>query len=514
MTKYVVSTGSTTENLVFSFIKKSCHYFGNSFFVFTNLKLMLDKKSNNKIKIEKFENHIKENLLSCNFDLSLLKKGGKSVGVAVSGGADSVSLFVALCHLSKKIGFGVKAITVNHNIRSCEESSGDANFVVSLGEKLRGEGFNVSVLVKEIERGKVFLEAQNRASGTEEAARFLRYKAFEDFFASENVDFIALAHNKNDQIETLLMRFLQGSGTAGLCGIKMRRNFYVRPLLDVSRTEIEDYLNVQNINWKTDSTNFDTNYLRNRIRQKLVPFLSENFNGFEKALLSGAKKAEFDENFISLCVEKSFWNVDSENLCANCVFSDFYKLKNAIKIRQIYSALNLINAESRVPFVILMNFIELCESSKNQFKVEFENVELCRNFSKIEIKKKKLVATESCFFVIINSDMHFALSSFFVDVQINKESKDFANVSLKSEKDCVLLKNIPVPFCIRSREQDDFVKTADGKNKSVSDILSDWHICAEKKNSVPIIQELFSKNQEILAICGSVLGFKNWIVKN
>ncbi len=472
---------------------------------------MLNKKSN--FKIEKFENHIKENLFNCGFDLSLLKQSGKNAGVAVSGGADSISLFVALCHLSKKFGFSVKAITVNHNIRSSEESFGDADYVVSLGKKLQNEGYNVSVFVKEIERGKVFKEAENRGCGTEEAARFLRYNAFKDFFDLENVCFIALAHNKNDQIETLLMRFLQGSGTAGLCGIKMQRDFYVRPLLDVSRAEIEDYLKVQNILWKTDSTNFDTNYLRNRIRQKLVPFLSENFIGFENALLNGSKKAELDENFISLSVEKSFWKVDSENLCASCLFCDFYKLENAIKIRQIYSCLNLINAESRVPFGILKNFIELCESSKNQFKVEFGNIELCRNFNKIEIKKKKLVATESCFFVIINSDMHFALSSFFVDVQISKENKDFAKVSLKSEKDSVLLKNVPVPFCIRSREQDDFVKTANGGKKSVSDILSDWHICAEKKNSVPIIQELFSKNQEILAICGSVLGFKNWIVK-
>lgn len=82
-----------------------------------------------------------------------------------------------------------------------------------------------------------------------------------------------------------------------------------------------------------------------------------------------------------------------------------------------------------------------------------------------------------------------------------------------SEKDGILLKNIPVPFCVRSRQQDDFVRTAGGGKKSVSDVLSDWHVPSELKNSVPVVQELSSKSQEITAVLGSLLGFKNWIVK-
>jgi tRNA(Ile)-lysidine synthase len=225
----------------------------------------------NKDKIINFENHIENSLKKLGFDLSCVEKKSLCIGVAVSGGADSVSLFVALCHISKKYKIPVRAITVNHNIRGEAESWGDADFVVSLGNKLFEQGINVKVIEKELERGKVFSVAERRGNGVEEAARFLRYEAFSEFALSEKPAFIALAHNKNDQIETLLMRFLQGSGNSGLCGICARRGIFVRPLLDVSRAQIEEYLLEQNIPWRTDSTNFDTSYMRNRIRQKLVP---------------------------------------------------------------------------------------------------------------------------------------------------------------------------------------------------------------------------------------------------
>lgn len=462
--------------------------------------------------VEKFENHIKNNLLKNGFDLSLLAKQGLCAGAAVSGGADSVSLLIALAHLSKKYGFCVKVITVNHNIRDQKESRADADFVLSVANALCSQGFCVSAAIKEIARGKVFEVAEKRKNGTEEAARFLRYQAFEDFFSSEKLAFLALAHNQNDQTETLLMRFLQGSGTAGLCGISSQRDFYVRPLLDVSRKKIEEYLTAQNVQWRTDLTNFDTNYLRNRIRQKLVPFLSENFPGFEKALQSGSEKAVSDEHFISSFVEKSFWTIEKNSVYVS--LRKFIDLHNAVKIRQVYAALGLLKAGSRVPFVVVKKFIENISSEKKlegkkKIDITFSDIVFFADNEKIGIKKNEIVATDSCFFVIIEKDICFSVFSFNVEVHIVEER---AQVSIASEKDKVLLEDVPIPFCIRSRQQNDFVRTSGGGKKSVSDILSDWHVCAEKKSSVPVVQELYSKNQEILAVCGSVLGFKNWIV--
>lgn len=494
----------------------------------------------NKDKIINFENHIENSLKKLGFDLSCVEKKSLCIGVAVSGGADSVSLFVALCHISKKYKIPVRAITVNHNIRGEAESWDDADFVVSLGNKLFEQGINVKVIEKELERGKVFSVAERRGNGVEEAARFLRYEAFSEFALSEKPAFIALAHNKNDQIETLLMRFLQGSGNSGLCGICARRGIFVRPLLDVSRAQIEEYLLEQNIPWRTDSTNFDTSYMRNRIRQKLVPFLNENFFGFEKALLNGAQKAFDDENALCSFLEKDFWSAKKN--AVECSGAEFLALPEALKRRQIFAGIDLLcgnsgecadgaekigyekipgrgRAGGRIPFLFVKEFMETVENagfsglSKNRIKKSAGNFLFCFDGKKIEIKKNELLATESSFFVIIDKELQFSFSAgeVFVNLAENKKS---AKVRFSSEKDEFSLDNVPVPFCIRSRQQDDFVRAANGGKKSLSDILSDWHVSVELKNSVPVVQELFTKDQEIVAVLGSLLGFKNWIVKS
>lgn len=471
----------------------------------------------NKDKIVSFENHILHNLKKTGFDLSCVQKKSLCIGAAVSGGADSVSLFVALCHISKKYKIPLRAVTVNHNIRGESESSGDAEFVVALGKKLCGQGFDVKVAEKVIERGKVFSVAEMRGNGVEEAARFLRYKAFSEFAADEKPAFIALAHNRNDQIETLLMRFLQGSGNSGLCGISARRGIFVRPLLDVSRAQIEEYLVEQGISWRTDSTNFDTNYMRNRIRQKLVPFLNENFLGFEKALLNGVQKAFDDEVALCSFLRDGFWSVKKDSV--ECGGAEFLALPEALKRRQIFAGIDLVGGNSgRIPFLFVMDFLEAVENdgssglSKNCVKKTAGNLLFCFDGKKIEIKKNQLLATDSSFFVIIDKDVQFSAGSCDVFVRLAGDKKS-AKIAFSSEKDEVSLVDVPVPFCVRSRQQDDFVRSADGGKKSLSDVLSDWHVSVDFKNSVPVVQELFTKNQEIIAVLGSPLGFKNWIVK-
>ncbi len=471
----------------------------------------------NKDKIVSFENHILHNLKKTGFDLSCVQKKSLCIGAAVSGGADSVSLFVALCHISKKYKIPLRAVTVNHNIRGESESSGDAEFVVALGKKLSGQGFDVKVVEKVIEHGKVFSVAEMRGNGVEEAARFLRYKAFSEFAADEKPAFIALAHNRNDQIETLLMRFLQGSGNSGLCGISARRGIFVRPLLDVSRPQIEEYLVEQGISWRTDSTNFDTNYMRNRIRQKLVPFLNENFFGFEKALLNGVQKAFDDEEALCSFLTEDFWAVKKDSV--ECCGAEFLALPEALKRRQIFAGIDLVGGNSgRIPFLFVMDFLGAMENagssglSKNCVKKSAGNLLFCFDGKKIEIKKNQLLATDSSFFVIIDRDIQFSAGSCDVFVRLAGDKKS-AKISFSSEKDEVSLENVPVPFCVRSRQQDDFVRSADGGKKSLSDVLSDWHVSVDFKKSVPVVQELFTKNQEIIAVLGSPLGFKNWIVK-
>ena len=221
--------------------------------------------------MSEFEEHVLKGLQSCGINLKEASASGSMLGAAVSGGADSVSLLVALCNLCKSYSIPLKIITVNHYIRRESETCGDVEFVKQLCESLKNQEYDVELAVCELQKGQVAALADEKQIGIEAAARELRYKAFENFIAEKKLACLCLAHNKNDQLETLLMRFLQGAGTEARGGIPLVRGKYVRPLLGIERAQIEEYLNQKNIAWRNDSTNNDTAYLRNRIRAELVP---------------------------------------------------------------------------------------------------------------------------------------------------------------------------------------------------------------------------------------------------
>ena len=236
----------------------------------------------------------------------------KSIGIAVSGGADSVSLLVSLSHLSKEFNVPLRVISINHNLREEKESFSDVKYVEFLCNEIIKTGIDLKFFAVNFPRGKILEIAKERNKGVEEAARFLRYKAFDEFFINENVSCVCLAHNLNDNIETVLMRFLQGSSFEGLSGIKFVREKFVRPLLNISRKEIEEYLNSIKQNYVTDSTNNSLDYSRNRIRNIVIPELEK----INSSAIQNISK------FISVCREENealeFFSKNSTCFCSLC----------------------------------------------------------------------------------------------------------------------------------------------------------------------------------------------------
>lgn len=450
-----------------------------------------------------FENRVQENLIECGLDLETIN----SLGVAVSGGADSISLMESLAVISKKYDFELKVISVNHNIREEAESLGDSMYVEHRCKILKQNGFNVLFNLVSVPRGKILSYADENNLSVEDIARKFRYEIFEDFMEKENVPFIALAHNKNDQIETLLMRFLQGSGTTGMCGIRMIRGKYIRPLLNIDRNHIEDYLKSKNIEWKTDSTNKDCKYLRNRIRNLLVPFLNENFYGYDTALLNGMIKNSYDEEYLAEKADEILWNEKED--CVMCEKSVFSQLPMALQVRFIQKGLILLNLKFRFPFKLINDFIKSAGCKEN-YSVCFSDVELSACKESICIKKKEIIATDSVFFGIIKEHGEYDFP--FGNV-VCKAQNGFAKITIKGKCTDFELSDIKLPVCIRSVQSDDRISGSDGKSKAISDILSDWHVKTEIKNQIPVVQELESCNQNIVAIVGSIYGFNNWIVR-
>jgi len=192
--------------------------------------------------------------------------------VGVSGGADSVCLLTILKELQKSIGFSIIVVHINHCIRG-HESDMDQEFVRKLCQKYEVEFKAFSVEIQKI--------AEQEKISVEEAGRKARYRIFQEVLsvsAEGSSGKIAVAHHMDDQGETILMNVLRGSGIKGVCGMQPVRGNIIRPLLCVRRREIEHYLELKGQMFRTDSTNLDNDYTRNRLRNVVFPFLEENVN--------------------------------------------------------------------------------------------------------------------------------------------------------------------------------------------------------------------------------------------
>ena len=446
------------------------------------------------------------------------------IGVAVSGGADSMALLLALSEFVTPL----YVITVNHNIRPAVESGGDVDFVLSVCEKLKQRGRDVICEAVELERGAVAREAERRGGGIEEAARHLRYAAFEKFVAAHKLAALCTAHTMNDQLETVLMRFLQGSPAEAAGGIRARREMscggnavVARPLLGLTRTEIEAYVQSRGFSWRTDKTNFETDYLRNKIRLKLVPFLDEQFSGWQKSVLSGAEKACDDAELIRSCVEKVPVVENSENDVAEIPLSDFLSSPAAVQRRVLLSACNKVGEKARIPNQFIKDVLCAVNGMSHQnhsdgFTKHFAGIDIVLKKNTLFIKKHSEINTDFVFSDIIEETGTFEFPFGDLVVFDYKEQNGKPFVSVRAGEPCCqssLAENIPLPFCVRNARLGDEVLCADGSLKKVSDIFSDWHVVPEKRTFIPVIQLLDEKDQRIKAVLACFLGYKDWIVK-
>jgi len=225
---------------------------------------------------------------------------GEKVLVGVSGGPDSVALLHGLWSLREEFHLKLHVFHLNHMMRG-KEAEEDALFVEELA---RRHGLPVTVERVDVPR----LIRGRKAGSAQEVAREVRYQRF--YRAAEEVGAqrIALGHNLNDQAETVLMRLLRGAGTDGLAGIPpVREGKIIRPLLEITRREIEEYLARQGLPARLDRSNWKTRYLRNRIRMRLIPLLEKNYNPRVVELLSRlADQAREEAGFMEAAAREAY----------------------------------------------------------------------------------------------------------------------------------------------------------------------------------------------------------------
>lgn len=229
---------------------------------------------------------------------------GDSIYIGLSGGADSVSLLIALNQLKDIYNLKLFAIHINHQLRG-EESLRDENFCIELCKRL-----NIPLTVQRID---VLAYCEKNRVSTEEGARILRYDVFKRL---SNNGKIATAHTLSDNCETIIYNLTRGTGLKGLTGIPPVRDNIIRPLIQCTRTDIENFLKENQFSYVTDSTNLSNDYTRNKIRHNVIPILKELNPQFEKKILDTVLVLSKDNNFIDNLVNQ-IYNVSSDGKTLN-----------------------------------------------------------------------------------------------------------------------------------------------------------------------------------------------------
>jgi tRNA(Ile)-lysidine synthase len=223
---------------------------------------------------------------------------GQRLLVAVSGGADSVCLLHVLKNLQEELNLSIHAAHLDHGLRGAEADA-DAAYISRLASRLGGPAI--------IEKRDVMAYKQAHRLSTEEAAREVRYRFLAETAAATGSNIVAVGHTRDDQVETVLMHLVRGSGTRGLVGLKPLNNWQppggqaitvLRPMLDVSRKETEAYCRRHRLAARTDASNLSLSPLRNRIRLELLPLLREYNPRVAEAVLRTAAIAADDLTFI------------------------------------------------------------------------------------------------------------------------------------------------------------------------------------------------------------------------
>lgn len=283
---------------------------------------------------------------------------GDTVIVGVSGGSDSVCLLNLLIQLDD---LKLKPVIahVNHCLRG-KESQRDADFVGQLAANL---GLEFELLVNNV------VEFAHRSGrSVEESGRIIRYDFFNEVSKKHNADKIATAHTLDDQVETVLMRFIRGSGIKGLAGIPyFREPNIIRPLLDISKKDIKKFLADNRIKWVEDSSNLGEEFLRNRIRLYLIPALKELNPNLESAIARTSEIFSQNESYISKAAAKAYKKVFKKHVNGLYIgdLRKFNKLHTYMKYSLIRESIARINENLlNIDFDHTYSAMELLNSGK------------------------------------------------------------------------------------------------------------------------------------------------------
>ncbi|KAB0578368.1 tRNA(Ile)-lysidine synthase [Fusobacterium naviforme] len=413
----------------------------------------------------------------------MIKRGDRVI-IGVSGGADSTALLHILVQLGGILKAQYRVIHINHGIRG-PEAEEDARFVESLCA-----GYRIPCRIVEVQAEEF---AEKHRISVEEAGRVLRYSVFEEAAQAwereadtEKTVKIAVAHNKEDNAETILMQLSRGSGLKGVAGMKPVRGRIIRPLLTVSRAEIESYLRKEEISWRTDSTNLHDDYTRNRIRHEILPRLVGEVNrgAIDNITRAGRLIGEADR-YLMRQAERFLWDTLVED--RDSVGISTAELLRQESIIQSYMLRIMIGRVNRSMKNITAKHVEdiarLSEAETGKRLDLPYGMQAVRTYDMLWIGKKGFAgeavseepgAGQEGFY---RENFHFDVFDYGPDMKIPTGERikwfDYDKIGDIME--------------IRPRRIGDYIMLESGGRKTVKALMADEKIPAAERNSIPLL---------------------------
>lgn len=410
-------------------------------------------------------------------------QSGDKVIVAVSGGPDSICLLHVMHTLRKQLNIELIAAHVNHGLRGKEADEDEAY------AKELCDFYGIGFFSRKID---IVSLAKEKGVSLELAGREARYDFFMELITKLKGNKIALAHNANDQAETILMRIIRGTGLEGLVGIKaVRDEIFVRPIIEIYRHDIENYCNENNLKMRIDRTNLENIYTRNKVRLELIPFIEKNFNvDFLNTLNRMSDTLKKDNEYMDSVSEEAFKKLCEIKKDKIIMKKELFHEKEAIVARTIRLSINKLSGNTNnIEKIHIYDIIKIHYHNTGKYIELPNNLTAVNNYGDINLqfKEDKYLPDKKEYKIELNSckvmdDFKIKITTAEMNKTEDKKLKDYSFVK-HFDRD-----KIKGDITLRYRKEGDrIIPLGMNGSKKVKDIFIDMKIPKDERDRIPII---------------------------
>lgn len=400
----------------------------------------------------------------------------KTFAVAYSGGIDSQTALHIIYKLKKELGFNLIIIHINYNLRG-EESKKDELFARNIAKK-----YNLNIYIKEIKEGSY------NKKNIQNEAREDRYNFFEELFSKNIFDYLIIAHNKDDFVETIIYRMIKGAGADIYNCLKKKNNYILRPILNFYREDIENYAKENNLEYREDASNKKNKYARNKIRNLIIPMLETINKKSKDNIIKFSKRTYLENKFL----RKKINNIYKKNLInKNSINIENIKNLNRIFLNRIIMKFIAESEKNNIEITEkrISEIIKIIKSKKSNVILRLDNFNLIKEYNLLiieEIEKKENINN----YLKIEKDGIYK----FLNKNISFKTIENKNINYKEK----LYIKCDYPIIVRQRKNADFlISYPNGEKKYLRKIFIDSKIPLRVRDNIPIIE---NSNNEISAI--------------